>query len=62
MHQLPHIACEQRLVRSASAKQLAPIRQLHSFRDYAQFCRIGNVINHTAERVENRDIAPALAA
>jgi hypothetical protein len=41
---------------------LPPIRKMHSFRDYAQFCRIGNVINHTAEREENRNIALALAA
>ena len=35
VHQLPHIAGEQRLVWSAGAKHLAPIRQTHSFLDDA---------------------------
>ena len=62
VYQLPHIAGEQGLVRSAGAKHLAPIRQTHSFLDDAQFRRIGNVIDHAAERVENRDVAFALTA
>jgi len=51
-----------RLIRSAGAKHLTPSRQTHSFLDDAQFRRIGNVIDHTAERVENRDVAFALTA
>jgi hypothetical protein len=43
-------------------KHSAPIRQTLSFLADAYFRRIRNVIDDTAERVENRDVAFALAA